>query len=138
MMSVVLDNPVIWTNGCFDILHRGHVELFKYAKSLGAKLYVGIDSGEKVKQDKGSGRPFNTLEDRVAVLESIQYIDKVFPFNTTEELKDLIKEIKPFVLIVGDDWKNKTVVGDEHAQHVRFFDKLDGYSTTEALEWKNR
>ena len=65
---------IVWTNGCFDILHKGHIELFKYAKSLGDKLYIGIDSDEKVKKDKGSDRPFNNVEDRRDVLESIKYV----------------------------------------------------------------
>ena len=61
----------VWINGCFDVLHRGHIELFEYAKSLGEKLIVGIDSDAKVKQDKGDDRPINCLEDRKYVLESI-------------------------------------------------------------------
>jgi len=74
---------IVWTNGCFDILHRGHIELFKYAKSLGDTLLVGVDSDFKVKQDKGEDRPFNNEEDRIELLNSIRYIDKVFLFNTT-------------------------------------------------------
>ena len=68
----------IWVNGCFDILHRGHFELFNYAKSLGNELIVGIDSDEKVAQDKGPDRPYNKLEDRVYALESLKAIDKVY------------------------------------------------------------
>ena len=64
----------VWTNGCFDILHRGHIELFKYAKSLGDKLVVGIDSDDKVKKDKGEERPINCVKDRKYILESIKYI----------------------------------------------------------------
>ena len=128
----------VWTNGCFDIIHRGHIELFKYAKSLGDTLIVGIDSDEKVKKDKGENRPFNKLEDRVEMLLSIKYIDKVFVFDSAEKLKEIISNIKPYVLIVGSDWKNKDVIGDEYAQHVRFFERIEGYSTTEILEWKNQ
>ncbi len=131
-----MDEKIIWTNGCFDILHVGHIELFKYAKSLGTKLYVGIDSDEKVKLDKGDDRPFNKLADRIKVLESIKYIDKVVSFSTPARLENLVKEYKPHVLIVGSDWRNKTVIGEQYAQHVRFFDRIDGYSTTNILEWK--
>ena len=131
-----MEEKIIWTNGCFDILHVGHIELFKYAKSMGFTLYVGIDSDEKVKKDKGEDRPFNKLSDRIKVLESIKYIDKVISFDSTEGLEDLVKKYKPHVLIVGSDWRNKTVVGEEHAQHVRFFDRIDGHSTTNILEWK--
>tara|TARA_R110001583_G_scaffold56989_2_gene171438 strand:- start:3129 stop:3524 length:396 start_codon:yes stop_codon:yes gene_type:complete len=131
-----MEEKIIWTNGCFDILHVGHIELFKYAKSMGFKLYVGVDSDDKVKSDKGEDRPFNKLSDRIKVLESIKYIDKVFSFDSTEGLKNLVKKHKPHVLIVGSDWKNKTVVGEEYAQQVRFFDRIEGYSTTNILEWK--
>jgi rfaE bifunctional protein nucleotidyltransferase chain/domain len=131
-----MEEKIIWTNGCFDILHVGHIELFKYAKSLGSKLYVGIDSDEKVKLDKGDDRPFNKLADRIKVLESIKYIDKVVSFSTPARLENLVKEYKPHVLIVGSDWRNKTVIGEQYAQHVRFFDRIDGYSTTNILEWK--
>ena len=131
-----MEKKIIWTNGCFDILHVGHIELFKYAKSMGFKLYVGVDSDDKVKSDKGEDRPFNKLSDRIKVLESMKYIDKAFSFDSTEGLKNLVKKHKPHVLIVGSDWKNKTVVGEEYAQQVRFFDRIEGYSTTNILEWK--
>ena len=133
-----MEEKIIWTNGCFDILHVGHIELFKYAKSLGTKLYVGIDSDEKVKKDKGKDRPFNKLSDRIKVLESIKYIDKIIYFNSTKGLEKLVEEYKPHVLIVGSDWKNKTVVGEQYAQHIRFFDRIEEYSTTKILEWKNQ
>jgi len=129
---------LVWTNGCFDVLHRGHIELFKHAKSLGSELFVGIDSDDKVKADKGWDRPYNNQEDRKIMLESIKYIDKVFIFDSKDKLIKLIKENQPHVLIVGSDWKGKEVVGEEYAQHVRFFERLDGYSTTEILEWKNQ
>ena len=124
----------IFTNGCFDILHRGHVELFKYAKSLGNKLIVGIDSDEKVKKDKGPSRPFNCLEDRITVLKAIKYIDEVISFSTRQELENIIKSLNPDVLMVGSDWKGKEVVGDIFAKEVKFFDRIAGYSTTKILE----
>ena len=73
----------VWTNGCFDILHRGHIEMFRYAKSLGDELVVGIDKDEKVKLYKGKDRPINNLQDRMYMLQSIKYIDKVVYFNST-------------------------------------------------------
>tara|TARA_R110000796_G_scaffold232036_1_gene350180 strand:+ start:942 stop:1331 length:390 start_codon:yes stop_codon:yes gene_type:complete len=126
----------VWTNGCFDVIHRGHIELFKYAKSLGDKLIVGIDSDKKVKKDKGPSRPFNTAEDRRLVLESIRYIDKVFIFDNKEGLESLIRDIGPDVMVIGSDWKGKDVVGQVHSKELKFFNRLSGYSTTSILEKK--
>ena len=126
----------VWTNGCFDVLHRGHIELFKHAKSLGSRLFVGLDTDEKVRADKGPARPFNKLKDRKFVLESIGYVDAVFEFDSRNELESLIKAIKPDILVVGSDWKGKEVVGAKYAGRVAFFDRLPGYSTTNILEKK--
>ena len=71
----------IWINGCFDVLHRGHVELFKYAKSLGDKLIVGIDADSRVRMMKGSSRPINNQDDRKFFLESLRYVDEVRIFD---------------------------------------------------------
>tara|TARA_Y100001963_G_C6446249_1_gene293725 strand:- start:45 stop:446 length:402 start_codon:yes stop_codon:yes gene_type:complete len=127
-------SKIIWTNGCFDVLHRGHIELFKYAKSLGDRLYVGIDTDEKVKRDKGKDRPVNKLNDRKFLLESIKYIDKVFIFNDREDLESLIKMSEPDTMVIGSDWKGKTVVGEQYAKNLVFFDRIEGYSTTNILE----
>ena len=127
-------SKIIWTNGCFDVLHRGHIELFKYAKSLGDRLYVGIDTDEKVKRDKGKDRPVNKLNDRKFLLESIKYVDKVFIFNDREDLESLIKMSEPDVMVIGSDWKGKTVVGEQYTKNLGFFDRIEGYSTTNILE----
>jgi rfaE bifunctional protein nucleotidyltransferase chain/domain len=124
----------IFTNGCFDVLHRGHLELFEYAKSLGY-LYVGVDSDEKVRRNKGGDRPFNTLDDRVKMLESLRFVDEVRSFDSKKGLKDLIKEIEPDVMVIGSDWRGKKVVGQEHAKELRFFERIQGYSTTDILEY---
>ena len=123
----------VWTNGCFDVLHRGHIELFKYAKSLGNWVVVGLDSDEKIKKDKGSNRPFNTYEDRREVLLSIKYIDEVWQFNSRNGLIELIKQYEPDILVIGSDWKGRDVVGDDIVDDVRFFDRVGDYSTSEIL-----
>jgi len=126
----------VWTNGCFDILHRGHIELFKYAKSLGDSLIVGLDSDKKVKLDKGQDRPINCVEDRKYILESIRHIDKVLIFESTKELENLIKSTKPDIMVIGSDWKNKTVIGRKYATNLLFFDRVGNYSTTDILKQK--
>ena len=125
---------IVWTNGCFDVLHRGHAELFKFARSLGDKLIVGIDSDKKVKNDKGPKRPVNTQEDRKFLLECLQYIDEVRIFDSPMELEDCIKEINPDIMVVGSDWEEKKIVGAEYVKKILFFDRMKNYSTTNILE----
>jgi len=127
---------IVWTNGCFDILHRGHIEMLQYAASLGHKLVVGIDSDSKVKRDKGTKRPIHCQEDRKFLLESLGCINKVIIFNSPEELSENIRELQPRYLVVGGDWRGKKVVGSEHAGEVRFFDRIKGYSTTAIIDKK--
>ncbi len=124
----------VWTNGCFDVLHRGHFEMLQYAKSLGDKLIVGIDTDKKVKLDKGPTRPFNHEKDRKFALECIRHVDEVVIFNTPEELELLIKNYSPDIMVIGSDWKGKPVVGQQYAKKLMFFDRIENYSTTKILE----
>lgn len=128
----------VWVNGCFDILHRGHYELFNYAKSLGDFLTVGIDSDDKIAKDKGPDRPFNKLQDRVYALKSLKAVDKVVTFNTREELENNIQEYTPDILVVGSDWKNKEVVGWRYAKKIVYFNRIEGYSTTNILHYNGK
>tara|TARA_R110000796_G_scaffold46163_1_gene111770 strand:+ start:1654 stop:2043 length:390 start_codon:yes stop_codon:yes gene_type:complete len=126
----------IWVNGCFDILHRGHIELFRYAKSLGDYLIIGIDSDARVKYLKGSSRPINNQDDRKFFLESIKFIDKVVVFNNEDELCDCIKSNDVETMVVGSDYKEKKVIGSQHSKELKFFDRIGNYSTTNILEKK--
>ena len=90
---------IIWTNGCFDVLHRGHIELFKYAKSLGGQLHVGIDSDYKVNKDKGNDRPVFSEDDRRYMVDAIKYVDTTYIFDSTYELEQLIKKL------IINNWK---------------------------------
>lgn len=123
----------IWVNGCFDVLHVGHIRLFQYAKSLGTELRVGIDSDARVAQSKGEDKPVHTLDIRREVLESIKYIDDVVSFGNDHQLKECIQEYAPDLIVVGDDYRFKDVVGEELSRGVAFFKKIKGYSSSNIL-----
>tara|TARA_R110002012_G_scaffold315603_1_gene529579 strand:- start:17649 stop:18035 length:387 start_codon:yes stop_codon:yes gene_type:complete len=124
----------VWVNGCFDVLHRGHVELFKFAKSHGDFLVIGIDSDKRVKNLKGPARPINNEVDRKFFLESIKFVDKVVIFNSEDELRSAISVHNPDKMIVGSDYENKKVIGSEFSKELIFFDRIGNYSTTNILE----
>ena len=124
---------IVWCNGTFDILHPGHIELFKVGKSLGDKLIVATDTDEKIRQDKGASKPINNLCDRISMLQAIKYIDEVFYFNDRKELEGLIELYSPDILLLGDDWKGGDVVGIQYAKEVRFLPRLN-YSTTDIIK----
>ena len=96
-----MQNDIVWCNGTFDILHPGHIELFKVARSIGDKVIVATDTDEKIRTDKGEHRPINDLCYRVAMLEAIKYIDVVHTFGSRKELEDLIELYQPDILSVS-------------------------------------
>jgi len=124
----------VFVNGCFDILHRGHLELFAYARSLGDHLTVGIDTDARVRELKGPDRPVNTTADRAYILSRLQDIDEVREFNSKEALENLIKELTPDIMVVGSDWYGKEIVGASFAKEIKYFKRIDGYSTTRIIE----
>jgi len=125
---------IIFVNGCFDVIHRGHIELFKYAKSLGDLLVVAIDSDRRVKNMKGQTRPINNQSDRKFVLESIKYIDNVKIFENATQLTEIVNHLKPDIMVVGSDYRDKMVIGSQYAKELKFFEKIDGYSTTKTIQ----
>ena len=125
---------IVFVNGCFDILHRGHIELFEFAKSHGEYLVVALDTDERVKEKKGADRPFNSLRDRKKIVSSIEHVDWVESFSTDDELAALVRQASPDVMVVGSDWRGKAVIGSQYAKEIRFFERIDGYSTTQILQ----
>lgn len=121
----------VFTNGCFDILHRGHIELLEKSKAMGDYLIVGINSDASVKRLKGDSRPVNTQEDRKKALESLKFVDEVIIFNE-ETPYELIKRIKPDIITKGGDYVASTVVGNDLAI-VKIIPYIDGYSTSKIL-----
>ncbi len=128
---------VVFTNGCFDLLHIGHIELLKYAKSLGCYLIVGINSDKSIKKLKGENRPINNQLTRKIILESIKYVDEVVVFDEQTPL-ELIKKIQPNIIVKGGDYKKEDVVGFEFEKlgvlEVKIFDYVANNSTTSIIE----
>ena len=108
-----LKRPVVFTNGCFDILHRGHVAYLEEARALGASLVVGVNADASVRRlDKGSDRPINPLADRMAVLAALECASLIVPFEEDTPL-ELIKKIRPDHLVKGGDWTIEKIVGND-------------------------
>ncbi len=123
----------VFTNGCFDLLHTGHIALLRAARAEGDRLIVAINSDESVKKIKGNDRPFQNQFDRKTVLESLKFVDEVYIFDELTPEK-LIKEIKPDVLVKGGDWKENEIIGSEFVKAcggtVITIPLVDGFSTT--------
>jgi len=108
-----LARPIVFTNGCFDILHRGHVTYLEEAAQLGQSLVIGVNTDESVRRlDKGDDRPVNPLEDRMAVLAALGCVSLVVPFNEDTPL-ELIKLVRPDHLVKGGDWVPARIVGND-------------------------
>lgn len=131
---------IVFTNGCFDILHPGHVTYIKQAKALGDRLVVAVNSDDSVKRLKGSKRPINSLEHRMAVLEAVGAIDWVTWFEE-DTPQNMIEMLSPDVLVKGGDYSIDTIVGAEHVLsyggEVKVLSFVDGYSTTKIIEKAN-
>lgn len=124
----------IFVNGTFDVLHRGHLMLLNYAKSHGDYLIVAIDDDKRVKEKKGPSRPIHNQDDRSFFLRMLKPVNQVELFSSDEELENLIKGFNPDIMVVGSDWKNKPVIGSQHAKELKFFDRIDEYSSTEIIQ----
>jgi rfaE bifunctional protein nucleotidyltransferase chain/domain len=130
------EKKIVFTNGCFDILHKGHVAYLAEAKKLGDILIIGLNSDESVKRLKGSERPINSEKDRAFVLMGLKSVDYVEIFTEDTPL-NLIKEIMPQVLVKGGDWKIEQIVGASEVMQnggkVFSLQFVDGYSTTSII-----
>jgi len=120
---------VVFTNGCFDIMHAGHVASLEKSRSLGDFLFLGLNSDSSVRRLKGPSRPFNKARDRAIVLAALAAVDALVIFNEDTPIK-LIKALRPDVLAKGADYTNGTVVGAEFAGRVVLIPLLKGRSTT--------
>ena len=127
-----MENTIVFTNGCFDILHTGHFELLKAAKEKGNKLIVGLNDDDSVRRLKGSSRPINPVEIRKKQLETLTWVDEVIVFSEDTPY-NLIKSIKPNLIVKGGDYKVEDVVGHDLTS-VYIVPTVEDFSTTSILE----
>ncbi len=124
---------IVFTNGCFNILHRGHATYLQAAHALGDVLIVGVNSDTSVRRLKGENRPVNNENDRAYLLASLVAVDYVTIF-TEDTPHELLSQLRPDVLVKGGDYRIEEVIGREFAQEVRLIDFVNGYSTTRMIQ----
>ena len=124
---------VVFTNGCFDLLHTGHVRYLEQARDFGDILIVGINSDASVSRLKGPNRPINSQDDRAYILASLKSVDYTVIFHEDTPY-ELIKLIEPNVLVKGGDYRGKDIVGQDIANEVKIVDFVTGKSTTRTIE----
>lgn len=127
---------IVFTNGCFDILHPGHLQYLYKARNLGEILIVGLNSDRSITRIKGKNRPINNFEFRSSMLSYFDFIDFIVEFDEDTPI-DLIKRVRPNVLVKGSDYQNKEVIGSnivkENGGEVVFLEFLEGYSSTSVI-----
>jgi D-beta-D-heptose 7-phosphate kinase/D-beta-D-heptose 1-phosphate adenosyltransferase len=122
----------VFVNGTFDILHRGHIELLNYARSLGDVLIVAIDTDDRVAELKGPSRPINNQYDRMFMLDALQSVTSLYFFSSDNELVDIIKRYTP-IMVKGSDYKDKPILGAEYCKEIKFYDRTE-HSTTKTIQ----
>lgn len=132
------NEKIVFTNGCFDLLHQGHIDYLSKAADLGTKLIVGVNTDESVKRlGKGSNRPLQDEKSRAIIIAALQFVDLVIVFNEDTPL-ELIKMLEPSVLVKGSDYTVENIVGHSVVLNsggtVQTIDFLEGYSTTKIVE----
>ena len=123
---------LVFTNGCFDIIHRGHLELLNFCGSIGTKVVVGLNSDASVKRIKGAERPVNNQDERKFLLECLKPVDKVIIFDE-DTPENLINLLKPDIIVKGGDYRPHEVVGNKIGRVV-IFNYVEGYSTTKKIK----
>lgn len=124
----------VMVNGTFDILHRGHLEMLKFAKQQGNYLLVAIDTDRRVQELKGTDRPINNQEDRKFHLTSLAFVNEVQLFDSKEELVEIMKSYKPDVYVKGSDWKKDKSTAHDYSKEVIYYDRVGNYSTTNIIQ----
>jgi D-beta-D-heptose 7-phosphate kinase/D-beta-D-heptose 1-phosphate adenosyltransferase len=128
-----MNEKKVWVNGTFDVFHVGHLSLLEFASRLG-KLHVGIDSDERVRVLKGEERPIFNLSQRIRMLAALRCVHRVYAFHDEESLSDIIEVISPDYFVIGSDYREKKIIGAEHAKEIVYFERIEGISSTRIID----
>ena len=123
---------IVFTNGCFDILHSAHIKLLKYSKQQGDILVVGLNTDDSIKRLKGSDRPINNLSERATILSLFEFVDYIIIYDDDTPL-NVLKILSPDILIKGSDYNMENVIGKEFSKKVLFFDLINDKSTSKII-----
>lgn len=122
-------------NGSFDILHLGHLKLLEVARAYpNSYVLVLTDSDRRIKELKGPTRPIHNEYERCTFLFALKFVDRVETFDSDEELEKLIRDFKPDVMVKGSDYRGKKIIGAEYCKEIKFYDRLEKYSTTNKIQ----
>jgi len=136
LTKIDANSGIVLTNGVFDILHKGHIELLKFSKMQGTKLIIAIDSDRRVKELKGNDRPINNQEDRRRILETNRYVDEVVIFDSVEELQGFYDTLSPNVIVKGSEWTADEVRERDNIPEniqIKVYPLVGDYSTTNTM-----
>ena len=125
----------VWVNGVFDVLHMGHIKLLERAsfEAAGGLVAVGIDTDRRVKELKGDSRPVNNEMNRSSFLGAIKYVDCVYLFDTDKDLKTCIKSFKPDLMVIGEDYRDKPIIGSEYIDEIIYVERYEGLSSSDII-----
>ena len=125
----------VWVNGTFDVLHMGHIKLLERAsfEAAGGLVAVGIDTDRRVKELKGDSRPVNNEMNRSSFLGAIKYVDCVYLFDTDKDLKTCIKSFKPDLMVIGEDYRDKPIIGSEYINEIIYVERYEGLSSSDII-----
>jgi len=132
----------IWLNGSFDVLHMGHIKLFQKAHEIGCdefydsfswKIIVGVDTDERIREKKGIGRPVNTLKNRMEFLHAIKWVDEVYAFHSDDTLRDLIRVHAPRYMVIGSDYIDKPIIGEEFIKEIIYVPRYQELSSSQII-----
>ena len=124
----------VFVNGAFDVIHTGHLDLLRSAKSMGDYLLVAIDTSRRIREKKGADRPFNNDHTRFELMRELRCVDEVKFFDTDQNLIDIIRDYAPDIMVKGSDWRGKEIIGGQFAKQIVFYERVNNESTTKTIQ----